>query len=195
MTSREMNLSMPDSTYPKELIGNAVELSKLATSEVPRRPRPEMASFTERGFARSAISTAFNALESLLIDLTQWYIEKNLAAKTICKHCASRINWELRDQKANISRTLFEWPGVLFDVDLSKDPDFKKFENIRNFRNNLTHPLLTPFSDKKLDQTTLLLATTAERAHQVIEDIAKMACTLHTVYGVPVPPEFSSPFR
>src|SRR4051812_5345295 len=73
------------STYPIELFYDAVFLKEQATAAMRQRPddgRNPMPTPSERALSRAAVFTAFNFLESLLIELSQDYVTNGAGKDT-----------------------------------------------------------------------------------------------------------------
>lgn len=171
-------------TYPIELIKDAMELCREAEQAARARPRPEICSPEERRYARSAIFTAFNFVESLLTELVQGRIRDDGSA---CAHCAARIQQDIQSGRASISRTIYDWPKMLTGKDLSFEPVFQRFEKHRLFRNNLVHPTLVPAKKGALDQDSLLKATSAQEAREFVQGMKDVAAKLYVAFGAHVP--------
>lgn len=171
-------------TYPLELLGDADRLAKEAAKH-PCEDGRKTTTRDERTFARSAIFTAFNFLESLLIELTQECIAKGGVSATV----QAEIEDALREAKANISWTIKEWPKMLGKAEVHGRSEFREFCNLRRLRNRLTHPKLRPLDANELTQDQLLQETNAAKAAWAVAEVKKMARVLYDVFGVSVPPE------
>src|SRR5258708_7535535 len=95
-------------TYPLELLGDAERLAKEAAKH-PCHDGRTITTPEERTYARSAIFTALNFLESLLVELTQ----QCLAAGGVNSGVQAEIEGAFRKGNARISRTIKEWPKKL----------------------------------------------------------------------------------
>ena len=171
-------------TYPLELLGDADRLAEEAAKYVCADGR-KTTTPEERTFARSAIFTAFNFLESLLIELAQGCIA-NGGVSTIVQ---AEIEDALREAKANISWTIKEWPKKLGKTEVHGRSEFREFCNLRRLRNRLTHPKLKPLEANDLSQDQLLQEANALNAAWAVAEVKKMGRGLYAAFGVPVPPE------
>ena len=146
-------------TYPLELLADAQRLAEESAKHLQTDGRstttPE-----ERTFARAAIFTAFNFVESLLIELTQTC----LADLTTCPSAKTDIEDQLRKGKANISRTIKEWPLQLGKQKVHGLAEFGAFNKLRQLRNHLTHPRLQPLELTAPTQDQLLQEANAANA-------------------------------
>src|SRR5262249_24896296 len=100
----------------------------------------------------------------------------------------------LLQQKANLAKTIGEWPVVLGVGKVTDKPGFEKFEEVRLLRNNLTHPKFEPRKLSTPTQDQLLDLTNGANAKWVVEEVGKMLAALRTAFSLPVPQEFSNPF-
>jgi hypothetical protein len=109
---------MQAATYPIELFSDAVFLRDQSAKDETENPLDErgIPGPSQRAFARAAIFTAFNFLESLLIELSQ---ERASNGPLKGSSVAQGILDDLRDGKAAISRTMKEWPVALVGVDVT----------------------------------------------------------------------------
>jgi hypothetical protein len=172
------------STYPLELLGDADRLAKEA-SKHPCQDGHGITTPEERTFSRSAILTAFNFLESLLIALSQGC----LAAGGVSATVQAEIESDLEHGRANVSRTIKEWPAKLGKSPVHGQAEFGNFCKLRRLRNNLAHPKLQPLQPNELTQDQLLQEANAANAAWAVAEAKKMARVLYCVFGVRVPPE------
>jgi hypothetical protein len=171
-------------TYPLELLGDADRLAKEAARHLCQDGR-QVTTPAERTFARSAIFTAFNFLESLLVELTQQCLATGSANATV----QTEIEADLRKGNARISRTIKEWPAKLGKASVHGRAEFRAFCKLRRLRNNLTHPKLQPLEKTELTQDQLLQEANARNAAWAVAEVKKMGRALYSVFGVRVPPE------
>jgi hypothetical protein len=171
-------------TYPLELFADADRLAKEAAKYLCQDGRntttPE-----ERTFARSAIFTAFNFLESLLVELAQGC----LAAGGVNPAVQAEIESDLIHGRARVSRTIKEWPTKLGKLAVHGMAEFSGFRKLRRLRNNLTHPKLQPLQGHELTQDQLLQEANAANAAWAVTEAKKMGRVLYNAFGVRTPPE------
>src|SRR5260370_23625323 len=168
-------------TYPLELLGDAERLAKEA-SKYPCQDGREITTPEERTFARSAIFTAFNFLESLLVELCQGCI----AAGGVNAAVRAEIESDLKKGNARISRTIKEWPAKLGKSPVHGRAEFCGFRKLRRLRNNLTHPKLQPLQVNELTEDQLLQEANAANAIWAVAEARKMGRVLYSVFGVKV---------
>lgn len=172
------------STYPLELLGSAIRLAE-ESAKYPLNDGRQIPSPEERAYARGAIFTAFNFVESLLIELSQECLRDpnvNAAVK-------AEIEDRLKKGRASISRTYNSWPQKLGKPAVDGLPEFANFEALRILRNNLTHPKLDRLKNDDLSQDELLRKANAATAAWAVAEVKKMGRALYKSFGVPVPPE------
>lgn len=172
------------STYPLELLHDAERLAAEAAMHPCEDGRP-ITTPKERTFARSAVFTGFNFLESLMIELTQ----QSIAAGDAAPADETEMNDALKKARASISKTITSWPGKLGKPAVHLCPEFQEFEKLRQLRNNLTHPKLHPVTPKCQTQDELLQISSAKTAAWAVDVAKKMGSVLYRAFGVPVPPE------
>ena len=177
-----MLMFLKGATYPLELLSDATTLAKEAKKHVSEDGRTTP---LERAFSRSTIFTAFNFLESLLIELTQ----ECLRLPSVNSVAKSEIENALRDAKASISWTIKDWPVMLGKKPVHGLAEFGCFNKLRQLRNNLTHPKLDPIQPTELTQDQLLQAANATNAAWVVSEVKKMGKALYQAFGVSIPPE------
>jgi hypothetical protein len=178
-------------TYPLVLLNDAVALYKMAREGQKQRSEDgrNLPSVPERAAARAAIFTAFNFLESLLIELTQEHIR----TAQVCAHCIDSIHDDLKHARAEISRTYKQWPIMVTGKCVAGDAAFAPFKEIRQLRNELVHPKLDTYDARERTQQELLETCTAGTAKDIVTKLCKMAAVLYTAYGKPTPPEVLNP--
>jgi hypothetical protein len=183
-----LDLVVLGATYPIELLSDADALATQAAEERSANPpdHRDIPPPLERAHARAAIFTAFNFLESLLIELAQEHIQSGQASSG----AATTIAQDLKNRKG-ISATYRSWPLALFNKDSSAEAEFTHFEDIRELRNQLVHPKLVPSLGAR-SQDDLLKIVTADRASRVIAEVSKMASVWFTWFGKSVPPEVAT---
>jgi hypothetical protein len=169
-------------TYPLELLCSARQLAAEAKLRLGDDGRTTP---MERALARGAIFTAFNFLESLLIELSQECL-RDSAVDPVAK---TEIEAALSKGRASISWTIKKWPSKLGKKAVHGLSEYKNFNKIRRLRNNLTHPKLHPLKPNELTQDQLIQEANAERAAWVLGEITKMAQALYRGFGSAVPPE------
>ncbi len=172
------------STYPLELLGDADRLAKEAAKH-PCRDGRGITTPEERTYARSAIFTAFNFLESLLVELTQECLAVGGASNSV----KAEIESDLKHGRAKVSRTIKEWPVKLGKSPIHGLAEFRGFRKLRQLRNNLTHPKLQPLQPNELTQDQLLQEANAAIAAWAVAEAKKVARVLYSAFGVRVPPE------
>jgi len=177
-------LFLQGATYPLELLGDADRLAKEAAKH-PCQDGRKITTPEERTFARSAIFTAFNFLESLLVELTQGC----LAAGGVNPAVQAEIEADLKHGRAKVSRTIKEWPTKLGKQSVHGRAEFGGFRKLRRLRNNLTHPKLQPLQVREPTQDQLLQEANAVNATWAVAEAKKMGRVLYSVFGVRVPPE------
>ena len=98
---------------------------------------------------------------------------------------------DLKDARAEFSRTIKQWPVILAGKCVFSLPGnpFGQFNDIRKLRNELIHPMLDTLGAKKRTQDDLLLEMTSCRANDVLQEVKKMAKGLYEVFGQIVPSE------
>lgn len=171
-------------TYPLELLSDAQRLADEAAKYLCTDGR-EATTPEERTFARAAIFTAFTFVESLLIELTQTC----LADSATCPSAKADIEQQLRKGKANISRTIKEWPLQLGKKKVHGLAEFGAFKKLRQLRNHLTHPKLQPLEPSAPSQDQLLQVANAKNAAWAVSEVKNMARALYSSFGATVPPE------
>lgn len=171
-------------TYPLELLADAQWLSEEAAKH-PQTDGRLTTKSAERAFARAAIFTAFNFVESLLIELT----ETCLADPATCPSVKIDIENQLREGKASISRTIKEWPLQLGKQKVHGLAEFGAFKKLRQLRNQLTHPKLQPLDPNAPTKDRLLQETNAANAAWAVAEVKKMGRALYQSFGAIVPPE------
>ncbi len=186
-----MFMQGPD--YPFELMHNAAYLAKLAASEnASHEPHPvsTIRHPNVRALSRAAIMTACNCVESLLMNLVQGYL-----AKQVTKTPAQLGMGEtIRQRKANISWTMEEWPLALTGIDVYHSPEFAEFLPIFRLRNDLMHPKLEGYGIALApSHDDLLQAANEAKAQWVVEECSKMAKALYTAFGERVDQIFLNP--
>lgn len=179
-----MIIFLQGSTYPLELLGDAKRLANLAAQFLCQDGR-EITTPEERTFARSAIFTAFNFLESLLIDLAQGC----LASGAVSESIKAEIESDLKNGKASISKTIKEWPEKLGKSPIHGCAAFCEFSKLRRLRNKLTHPKLHPLSAADVTQDELLQEANAANAAWAVTESKKIGRLLCNSFGVRVSPE------
>ena len=190
-----MPLFMPGETYPIMLLRDALSLQEYAVklhNEFP--PDERQIPRAERAPARAAIFMAFNMVESLLIDLTQECISSD-TSNQICICCKDKIKNELKGGKGSIVNTIKDWPRMLGKTAITEIAyfDSDRFDAIRNFRNQLIHPKLElPVDSTAPSQDDLLRQCTEANAQAIIHDLVKTAKALYTIFGKPIPVEFTT---
>lgn len=193
MTDSSVTGFVAGETYPIMLLNDARRLVEKAFEGNAKRtnelgiPSPE-----ERAAARAAIFTSFNLLEGLLIELTQ---AKIAAGGTKCSHCDDAILDELKEARANISRTMTEWPIKVLGVCVTGQSEFGRLKEIRTLRNQLIHPKLETQKKDERSQDDLLKECNADRSKEILHEICRMCKVLYTVYGQRVPPEFEDAIK
>jgi hypothetical protein len=197
--SADVPMSLQGETYPLMLLTDAYTLQKLAADSHLAdlsEDRPLIPRLGERAAARAAIFTAFNMVESVLIDLSQACIAEDTTGLINAAH-KGEITRLLNEGKGNISTTIKDWPRKLCNANVHDDRrhNYREFERIRVFRNNLIHPKLEPASPAVPDQTSLLMQCTAANAMRIIIELAQTAKVLYSVFGKPIPPEFAQIVR
>ena len=175
-------------TYPIVLLNDAVRLVEQAKAGKSERSNDgrNIPSPSERAFSRAAIFTSFNFLEGLLIELAQDRIK---VGPTHCPHCNNTIQDDLKSARAEISRTLREWPTMLLGKCLLGMSEFGAFREIRVFRNHLIHPKYERFESHEPSQDDLLKECTSFKAEWILSEICKMAEILYREFGKATPPE------
>jgi hypothetical protein len=144
-----MDLFLKAATYPLELLSDAKHLAE----EAQKHASPEgKTTAIERTYARGAIFTAFNFLESLLIEL----IQTSLRDPALSPQVKQEIEDALREAKASISWTYKEWPAKLGKQPVHGLSEFGQFRQLRQLRNNMMHPKLDPLQPTELTQDQLL---------------------------------------
>jgi hypothetical protein len=170
-------------SYPLHLLADAETLAEAAKQR--RTGGQTTTTPEERAFARAAIFTAFNFVESLLIELTQ----SSLSDPTTSQRAKRAIEKRLKNGTANISKTIKKWPKKLGKAPVHHRSEFRSFKELRQLRNNLTHPKLQPLASHDPTQDALLLAVNATKAKWALDEVKKMGRALYTSYGGPIPPE------
>jgi hypothetical protein len=175
-------------TYPIELFHDAVLLRDRATAEVANRlddgrnlPTPG-----ERAHSRAAIFASFNFLESLLIELAQDHVTNGPGKGT---PYGQIVLDDLKNGRANISRTMQEWTLRLTGKDVLGNHRCREFKAIRQLRNQLIHPKFEPLEAGELTQDKLLRRANAEEAAWFVGRVNLMAVALYMAFHQPVPPE------
>ena len=171
-------------TYPLELLGDAGRLAAEAAKHSYQNDH-KITTPEERTYARSAIFTAFNFLESLLVELTQGC----LAAGGVDTTVQAEIESDLKHGRGNVSRTIKEWPAKLGKSPVIGRAEYGGFRKLRRLRNNLTHPKLRPLQAGELTQDQLLQAANAANAAWAVAEVKKMGRVLYSTFGERVPPE------
>lgn len=179
-----MSLFLKGATYPIELLGDAERLAQEASKHACQDGR-KLTTPEERTFARGAIFTAFNFLESLLVELTQ----QCLATGGVDSEVRAAMEGDLRKGNARISMTIKQWPKKLGKAEVHGRSEFKGFHKLRRLRNNLTHPKLHPLQPNELTQDELLQEANAVNAIWAVTEAKRMGRLLYSVFGVGVPPE------
>lgn len=192
MSTNSIAATVQGATYPLELFFDAKELLNRAKNELNSREpdRPNIPKPLERMYSRAAIFTAFNFLESLLIELSQ---ERIASGATQCKHCDDTILDDLKNARAGISRAMEEWPIKILGTCVTGLAQFGKFREIRTLRNELVHPKLDTLIKGERTQNELLMEANANRAEMVFSECCKMAAVLYEKYKgkTNVPPEIT----
>lgn len=174
-------------TYPIELLLDADSLVGQAAQARHDEPPDErnIPRSKERANARAAIFTAFNFLESLLLELAQDYIRTGSASSTE----RSKIEGDI-SKRRGISTTYDKWTKLLFKKKSSKAREFANFEYIRDLRNQLVHPkLVAPAPTRTQDE--LIRVVTADLSGRIVAEVSGMAKVWYVWFGKPVPPEIS----
>jgi hypothetical protein len=96
---------------------------------------------------------------------------------------------DLKNGKANISRTMQEWTLQLTGKDVLGNHRCREFKSIRGLRNQLIHPKLEPLEAHELTQDQLLRRANAEEAAWYIGQVNLIAVALYMAFKQPVPPE------
>src|SRR5262249_13700940 len=146
-------------SYPLELLGDAERLANEAAQHLCQDGR-KITTPEERTYSRSAIFTAFNFLESLLVELAQ----ECLAAGGVNPSVRAEIESDLRKGNARISKAIKQWPKKLGKCQIHGRAEFRAFRKLRRLRNNLTHPKLQPLQANELTQDQLLQEASAANA-------------------------------
>jgi hypothetical protein len=180
-----MPLVMKGPTYPFELFSDAKTLRDQARASEARDHR-NIPGPAERAFSRAAIFTAFNFLESLLIDLAQDYVTNGPGAGTAY---GQAMLHDLTHGNASISRTIKDWPINLVGKDVHGSHHFREFSVIRSLRNQLIHAKLEPLNPNELDQNQLLRRANCDEAAWVFGQICIMAAALYVAFGQKPLPE------
>ena len=128
---------------------------------------------------------AFNFIESLLIEL----IQERLRESSVSSEVKREIEKALRNGRAAISSTIKEWPVKVGKSPVHKLPEFACFDELRQLRNNLTHPKLDPLKENELNQDQLLQRANAKKAAWAVSEVKKMGKALYQSFGIPVPIE------
>lgn len=175
-------------TYPVALLNDAIHLLKQAQAGKLERSNDgrDIPSLSERASARAAIFTSFNFLEGLLIELAQDRIK---TGPVHCMHCNHAIQDDLKNARAEISRTLKDWPMMLIGKCLLGRSEFGLFRDIRVLRNHLIHPKYETYGPKEPTQDKLLKSCNASEAARILTEICKMAKVLYQEFGKGVPTE------
>jgi len=181
-------------TYPVALLNDAVHLVEQAQAGKLERSDDgrDIPSPSERASARAAIFTSFNFLEGLLIELAQDRIK---TGATHCMHCNNTIQDDLKNARAEISRTLKDWPLMLTGKCLLGRSEFGSFKEIRVLRNHLIHPKYETCGPNNPTQDDLLKLCNALEANRVLTEICKMAKVLYQEFGKDVPTEVENFIR
>ncbi len=181
---RIVMLFLKTATYPLELLCDAKRLAEEAAKyrcpDDQKTTTPE-----ERTFARGAIFTAFNFVESLLVELTQ----ECIGGGGVDSEVQREIEDALRNGNAGVSKTIKVWPKKLGKKEVHGCSEFRQFESLRQLRNKLIHPKLKPLQPNDLTQDQLLQEANAEKAAWAVGEVKKMAQRLYTNFGVNMPPE------
>ena len=131
------------------------------------------------------IFTAFNFIESLLVELTQ----QCLAADGVDSTVQQEIEQALQNATPSISWTYKLWLKMLGKPEVHGCSEFREFCNLRKLRNNLIHPMLEPLRADQLTQDQLLEEVNAAKAAWAVDEVKKMGRRLYTNFGVRIPPE------
>jgi hypothetical protein len=185
----DIPMSVLGSTYPLELLGSATQLRDHARDAAGGRDFRNIPTVTERAYARGAIFTAFNFLESLLIELVQDHVTNGPIAGT---PDAMAILDDLKEGRTKISTTMQDWTVRFAGGDIRRDHRFTNWKVIRGFRNQMVHPKLEPLDVGDLTQDQLLRRANAGEADWFLGEVSRMAEALYAAFGKRVPPEVSA---
>ena len=177
-------LFLKTTSYPLELLCDAKRLAAGAAKY--RRPDDQKTKTPEeRTFARSAIFTALNFVESLGRELTWQCLE----AGGVDAEVQRQIEVDLRSRRPGVAKIVKEWPELLGKKAVHDSSEFGQFETLCRLRNNLIHPNPEPLRSDELTQDQLLQEVNAEKAAWAVGEAKKMGRRLYANFGVEVPPE------
>lgn len=177
-------LLLKATSYPLELLCDANRLA----AEAAKYQRPDDQKTTtpeERTFARSAIFTALNFVESLGRELTWQCLE----AGGVDAEVRRKVEDDLGSRRAGVAKIVKRWPEMLGKKAVHDSSEFGKFETLCTLRNNLIHPNPEPQRSDEFTQDQLLQEVNAEKAAWAVGEAKKMGRRLYTNFGVEVPPE------
>lgn len=177
-------LFLKATSYPLELLCDANRLA--AEAAKCRRPTDQKTTTPEeRSFARSAIFTALNFVESLVLELTQ----QCLATGRVDSAVQREIEGNLRSRNAGLAKIIKRWPEMLGKKAVHGWSEFRQFKRLRQLRNKLIHPNPKPLLPDDLTQDQLLQEVHTEKAAWAVDEVKKMGRRLYISFGVDVPPE------
>ena len=135
VTSGTCYCYLKGATYPIELLLDAERLAEEAAK--CRRPSdPETKTAEERPFARGAIFTALNFVESVGLDLTCQCLEAGEVDPEVQEQFVNK----LKKGSPGVGKMIQEWPKLLGKEEVLESPEFIAFKELRELRNKLVHP-------------------------------------------------------